>query len=316
MKKISLKKVNNKERFKVDFVWKEESQNDVVFGNPLSNVALGVIYTWLYDDEKAHNFFERVVKEVGGYCSVCGMIRTVYGLNLAIPTILQNPNINKFIILIPNKTDNVHFVGSTILEIYEKGKIILSKTKQLNLNKKMIDRLRKQIDLIIIRNFNMEKNLKDLKLVLDFCVGEQPKDVEEIKRSLSLDLIYSSHENNRYIYDDGARFSRGIQIKPINYSPEIFVYKRTNLLSEIKKRMVKIADKTLAWNIILHLTNSTSKSFKSLKSNKFYDLTFAEFDQRFYVIKKCKLSEVKQIVKESKKCPEKFITIIFVSIEE
>lgn len=313
MKKISLKKVNNLERFKVDFVWKEEQNNDVVFGNPLSNIALAVIYTWLYDDEKAYSFFEKIVKEVGGFCSVSGMIRTVYGLNLAIPTILKNPNINKLIVLVPNKTDNVHFVASTIKEIYQKRRISLAKTKQLNLNKKMLERFRKQVDLIIIKNFNIEKNLDDLKMLLDFCVSDKPKTLEEIKEIVKLNLDFKTHKEKVLIYDDGARFDKGISVKPINYSSEIFVHKDHEILNEIKKRMVTIDNKNIVWNVIVHLTNENPKK---AKQEKFYDLEFSEFDQHFYVVKKCKLSEIKQILKQAKKCQEKFITLIFISIEE
>ncbi|MEM1988946.1 MAG: hypothetical protein QXS41_03860 [Candidatus Woesearchaeota archaeon] len=313
MKKISLKKIENQERFKVDFVWKEEQNNDVVFGNPLSNVALGIVYSWLYDDEKANNFFEKIVKEVGGFCSVLGMIRTVYGLNLAIPTILKNPNINKFIILIPNKSDNVHFVASTLTEIYLKKPISLSKTKQLNLNKKVLERFRKQVDLIIIKNFNIEKNINDLKIFLDFCVSDNVRTLDDVKKLIKLDLMFYTYKKDALIYDDGARFLSGISVKPINYSSEIFIQKKINILSEIKKRMVTIDKKNIVWNLIIHLTNENPKL---AKQNKFYDLEYSELDQHFYVIKKCKLSEVNGILTEAKKCKEKFITIIFISIEE
>ncbi|MEM2115926.1 MAG: hypothetical protein QW524_03085 [Candidatus Woesearchaeota archaeon] len=310
MKKISLKNVNGKERFKVDFSWKNKNVGDVFYGNPLSNVCLGIIYTWLYNDKNASEFFMKCIEKIGGYCSIGGMIRTVYGLNFAISSILENPNINKFLILVPEKTDNTHFVAETIIDIYCNKKIKNSKVKELNIGKKYLQRFRKQVDLIVIRKV---QELEDIKKLLDILVSDKPAKIEDVKKMFKYIEIYS---NEHYIYDDGARFEEGVKINLTIPNPEIFVENETNLIEEIQKRMVKIGEKNIVWNLIIHLLNKKQEKQEDYTKSNIFDLEFEEFDQKFYVIKKCKLSEIEKIIEEGKKCKESYITYVFLSIED
>ncbi len=283
MEKISLKPdpLTKQKRFKVK-IDKIEANGDVVLGNPFSNLAIGIVYTWAYDDTTANEFFTKVVKEIGGYSAIIGMIRTVYGLNIAIPSLLRNPNINKWLIIVPNKKDNVHFVVDAIKKLYyDSIENAISANKHINLDKKIIVRFRNQLDLIIVYDFTLN-NIENLKKFCDAIVSDEP-----CKDRFNLNIEFYSHKFNDYvIYDDGARFDQGLEIEPINLCPEIFYHENISIFNEIKRRSVKIDNKNIAWNLILHFERKEFEKWadKQNKEGSFKVFKYQDQEHLFIVI--------------------------------
>jgi thymidylate synthase len=198
IKKIIFDKIPEKKIF---------SSEDILFGNPSSNVAIAFIYTWKTD--KAPQDINDLFIKVSNYSAVTGYWRTTNGGKYAFANILANPNINKLILLVFEKQDNGHFLVDALKNLWTKGidkdgKIIdciSPNPKFEGVSNKAIERIVKQADLIILRE------IKNFGLV-ETIIKAQIQEPENAISSEDFDNIefYSNCSKTKWMYDDGARF--------------------------------------------------------------------------------------------------------------
>ncbi len=200
IKKIIFDKIPDKKIF---------SSGDVIFGNPVSNIAIAFIYTWKSDKapEKIHDLFVKL----SNYAAVTGYWRTTNGGKYVFANILSNPNINKLVVLVFEKEDNGHLLVDALRNLWVKGVdkegiIVDSKCpnpKFEGIPNEALNRVRKQADLVIL------KRIKDFSLAEDLIKAQiqEPENAFHVDNFKNLEF-YSNFSDKKLMYDDGIRFDK------------------------------------------------------------------------------------------------------------
>jgi len=206
------------------------NSEDVVAGNPSSNIAIAFVYNWKtdYPPKEIGSFFQRI----SNYAALTGLWRTTNGAKYAFANILANPNINKLIAVVFDSEDNGHLLIDSLRNFwkngYNKDGIIINskapnpKFEQIPFD--ALDRIRKQCDLVILNN---QKDFKKIEEVIKACIQE-PEHFVEIKGT----EFYSQVIKNDRLYDDGARFSVPYIIN-LSTSARNIKFESKNLLSTV-----------------------------------------------------------------------------------
>jgi thymidylate synthase/tetrahydromethanopterin S-methyltransferase subunit A len=222
MKKVSIgKDVDGKDIFKLKGfnVTKINvfNSSDVIIGNPMSNVAIAFVYTWKLDQppKQIKDFFLKI----SNYSYITGLWRTTNGAKYVFSNLLANPNVNKLVVCIFEGEDNGHMLVDALRCFWKNGisndgSIINSKASNpffQGMSKDALERLKKQIDLVVIPNATIKK----VEETVNACIQE-PINKVSIQ---GVEVIPSSANE---LYDDGARFDSPYIIKNKNVSSNEF----------------------------------------------------------------------------------------------
>jgi thymidylate synthase/tetrahydromethanopterin S-methyltransferase subunit A len=215
VKKLVFDKIPDKKIF---------SSEDVIFGNPNSNIAIAFVYNWKSD--KAPKEVHELFVKLSNYAAVTGYWRTTNGGKYVFSNILSNPNINKLVVFVFDKEDNGHLLVDALRNLWvsgvnEDGIIINSKSpnpKFEGINNVALLRATTQSDLIIL------KNIKDL-LIPEELIKSQIQEPENAIPTTKFENLefYSNYADNNLMYDDGCRFDDHLIIdfssttKEVNY---------------------------------------------------------------------------------------------------
>ena len=180
------------------------SSNDVIIGNPLSNIAVIFIYSWEnpIPSKDVSSFFQKV----SNYAAITGYWRTTNGGKYAFANLLSNPNINKLVAVCFDK-DNSHYLLDSLRCLWKYGidkKGMIKKSKASNpkfeqVPNEALDRATKQMDLVILKKVDKNK----VENTIRACYQE-PKNAVTIPKYAE---FYSKLKINK-LYDDGARFTK------------------------------------------------------------------------------------------------------------
>jgi thymidylate synthase (methanogen type) len=192
------------------------NSSDVIAGNPMSNVAVCIVYTWKADKppEKIASFMNRI----SNYSALAGFWRTTNGGRYAFANILANPNINKLVVLVFGDDDNGHLLVDSLVNLWKNGidkdgLVIGSKAPNPKFEQvplEAIGRLRKQADLVVAKN--LSDNFEEVEELVKAMIQESehaasPNDFEKIGVE-----FYSNFLAEKKFYDDGARFKKPLII--------------------------------------------------------------------------------------------------------
>ncbi len=209
--KIGYDNIQGKDIFKIQYKADEQpamqlfNSDDVIVGNPSSNIAIGFVYTW--KDDQPPEDIRKLFQRVSNYAFITGLWKTTNGARYVFSNILANPNVNKLVLLVFDQKDNGHLLVDAVRNFWENGYddngiIIGSKApnpKFEQVTKDAAERIRKQCDLVIykkISDLNMAEKLI-MKMYQEPGNAEKvPEGVEFISNVLKKDVLY----------DDGARF--------------------------------------------------------------------------------------------------------------
>jgi len=217
IKKVIFEKIPDKKIF---------NSEDVIFGNPNSNIALGFVYNWKAD--KAPKEINDLFIKLSNYCAVTGYWRTTNGGKYAFANILSNPNINKLVILVFEKDDNGHLLVDSLRNLWVNGidndGIIINcrapNPKFEGISNESLKRLTKQCDLVIL------KNIKDNTVVEELIRSQiqEPENAVSVKRFKDFEF-YSNYSDKQLMYDDGARFENPL-IVDFSAATEDVIFKK------------------------------------------------------------------------------------------
>jgi thymidylate synthase (methanogen type) len=206
------------------------NSEDVIVGNPSSNVAVAFVYTWKtdYPPEEISSFFQRV----SNYAALTGLWRTTNGARYAFANILANPNINKLVLLVFSQDDNGHLLADSLRNLWEHGYnkdgvIINSKAPNPKFEQvplEALDRIKRQVDLIILKKIG---DTKEAERIIKACIQEPENavDIDNIE-------FYSALVKNSRLYDDGARFEKPYIIDLLTTAKNV-KFESKNLLSTV-----------------------------------------------------------------------------------
>lgn len=189
--------------------------NDVIVGNPNSNIAMAFVYTWKEDTAPAK--IRQYMQRVSNYNYLTGLWRTTNGAKYVFSNVLANPNVNKFVVVVFGQRDNGHLLAEALTKFWQNGvdeRGIIKGSKAPNpkfeqISIEGLERIRKQCDLIVITNVEeSDKGLERVEKVSRVCI-------QEPGNALSPELLgieFFSSYGQRKIYDDGARFEEPLLI--------------------------------------------------------------------------------------------------------
>lgn len=183
------------------------NKSDVIAGNPGSNIALCFVYTWK-DDTPPKEIMEKFVKN-SNYTALSGFWRTTNGGRYAFANILANPNINKMLVVVFGAEDNGHLLVDSLVNLWKygvdkEGIIINSKAPNPKFEQvpfEALERLRKQLDLVVLRNV---KDSSVIDNALKALIQEPGNAFDVIDGA---EFVSNVVKNNK-LYDDGARFDK------------------------------------------------------------------------------------------------------------
>jgi len=186
------------------------NKSDVIVGNPSSNIAVCFVYTW-ESDSPPQEVMEAFIKS-SNYAALTGYWRTTNGGRYAFSNILANPNINKILVVVYGRDDNGHLLVDALVNLWkngvdDKGIIINSKApnpKFEQIPKEALERLRKQADLLILRNVN-DSSAIDAALKAMIQEPENAVDISSAAGMQNAEFVSNIVKNSK-IYDGGARF--------------------------------------------------------------------------------------------------------------
>lgn len=228
--KIGFDKFTNKDIYKIRFSADEIpdlslfNSEDVITGNPNSNIAIGFVYTWK-DDRPPENILE-FFRKVSNYAAITGLWRTTNGAKYVFSNILKNPNINKLVILVFDSHDNGHLLVDSLVKFWKNGiddKGIIVGTEAPNpkfegVSPEALSRLKRQVDLVVM------KNIKDSELEnaeeLVKAMYQEPENARNIKEFKNAD-IYSVVDCSGRLYDCGARFDSQFSIETDEFAKHV-----------------------------------------------------------------------------------------------
>ncbi len=183
------------------------SSDDVIMGNPSSNIAAGFVYTWKSDrpPKDVMEFFQKL----SSYASITGLWKTTNGARYVFANILANPNVNKLVLLVFGHRDNGHLLVEALTKFWKNGvdrNGIIKGSRSPNpkfeqVPSDALERVRRQCDLVII------KNIKDFGRTQELvrCLIEWPENATPVPDDIE---FYSEVITNKKLYDDGARFDK------------------------------------------------------------------------------------------------------------
>ncbi|MGM5482898.1 MAG: thymidylate synthase [Nanobdellota archaeon] len=183
------------------------NSEDVIVGNPSSNIAIGFIYTWKEDKapKKIRDFFQRI----SNYAYLTGYWKTTNGARYVFSNILANPNVNKLVIFVFGAGDNGHLLTEALTKFWKNGvdkngKITGSNSpnpKFEQVPQDALERIRKQTDLVVLKN-QSENNFNKAEDIIK-SMFQEPSNAKEVPQNVEL---YSTIIKNKLLYDDGCRF--------------------------------------------------------------------------------------------------------------
>jgi len=117
--------IQKKDLYKIQYTAKDLpamqlfNSEDVIKGNPSSNIAIGLVYTWKEDrpPKSIMDFFQRV----SNYAYITGLWKTTNGARYVFANILANPNVNKLVLLVFDHKDNGHLLVNALTNFWENG---------------------------------------------------------------------------------------------------------------------------------------------------------------------------------------------------
>ncbi len=185
------------------------NSSDVISGNPGSNIAIGFVYTWKSDAPpvNVHNLMQRL----SNYAALTGLWRTTNGGRYVFSNIVANPNINKLVLLVFGQKDNGHLLVNACENFWRYGtdgngiikNCAAANPKFEQVPKEALERVRKQADLLIVRNIT---DGDDIEPVIKALIQE-PENGVPVSSFKDLDIsFYSNVLKSDLLYDDGARF--------------------------------------------------------------------------------------------------------------
>jgi len=200
------------------------SGTDVIMGNPASNLAVGIIYTWRTDKPPAE-VSEFAVK-ISNYAAMTGFWRTTNGAKYVFANILANPNINKLILLVFDAKDNGHLLADALVSFWKEGvdrNGIIKGSRAANpkseqVTHEALQRVREQCDLLVVRRAEEPLVLDILEHAIDTPERGMPADGLE---------IYSFSKTGM-LYDDGIRFEEPYYLDLSGTSKQV-VYEKKEL---------------------------------------------------------------------------------------
>ncbi|MFH0875408.1 MAG: thymidylate synthase [archaeon] len=186
------------------------SSSDVIMGNPSSNLAIGIVYTW--KEDRPPTEVSEFVQKISNYAAMTGYWRTTNGAKYVFANILANPNINKLILLVFQYKDNGHLLVDALSNFWEKGldeNNIIKNSKAPNPKFEQVTddglaRIKKQCDLLVIRKI-AKSDFPEIEKILNHAIDYPTNNLALQK--IKLDYSFSSSViKNNLLYDDGARF--------------------------------------------------------------------------------------------------------------
>jgi len=221
--------------------------NDIILGNPNSNIAMAFVYTW--KDDTAPKLIREYMQKLANYNYITGLWRTTNGAKYVFSNILANPNVNKFVIVVFNQKDNGHLLAEALKKFWQNGvdeNGIIKGSNSPNPKfeqapKEALERIRTQCDLIILSHIT-ENNagFEIIENISKACIQE-PRNAVAIsaistissfaginlagvnKELINKQLVNIDFYSNYYplfgkttqtahlIYDDGARFTESFK---------------------------------------------------------------------------------------------------------
>jgi len=182
---------------------------DVIKGNPSSNIAIGFVYTWKDDSppQDVREFFQRI----SNYAFITGLWKTTNGARYVFANILANPNVNKLVLLVFDQKDNGHLLSDALVNFWKNGcdddgTIIDSKApnpKFEQVSEDALDRIKKQMDLVVIRDIDTKKADATKKVEATIkALFQEPDSACGVPKGVE----FYSDIGLKKLYDDGARF--------------------------------------------------------------------------------------------------------------
>jgi len=211
------------------------NSEDVIIGNPSSNIAIGFVYIWKTDT--APEGIREIFQKISNYAAMTGFWRTTNGARYVFSNILGNPNINKLVLLVFNARDNGHLLVEALSNFWkngcdENGIIINSKSPNPKFEQVPLDaleRLRKQADLLVVRNLS-ESDYEKIEKIMKALIQE-PENSIPAENFPDAELI-SEVIKNSLLYDDGARFKEPYSIDLLKSAKHV-VYEEKDLIASI-----------------------------------------------------------------------------------
>lgn len=222
MKKVKIghDSIQDKDIFKLQYSPEEQpnkqffNSEDVLIGNPSSNISIGIIYTWPEDKppQEVRDFMVRI----SNYTYITGLWKTTNGTRYVFSNMLNNPNVNKLVLLVFDQKDNGHLLVDALTNFWEKGVnddgiIIDSKAPNPRFEQvpfDAMDRVREQADLVVMRRINHETQLKEVEELIT-SMFQEPENAKEVPEGVE---FYSTVLDENKLYDDGARFDEPYQL--------------------------------------------------------------------------------------------------------
>lgn len=183
------------------------NSEDVIVGNPSSNIAIGFIYTWKSDrpPEKVREFFQRI----SNYTYLTGFWKTTNGARYVFSNLLSNPNVNKLLLFVFDQKDNGHLLVEALTKFWEngtddEGTIMGSNApnpKFEQVPEDALKRLKQQVDLVVKSNISVNELESAEELVKNLF--QEPENAKKIPDGVQ---FYSEVMVKDLLYDDGCRF--------------------------------------------------------------------------------------------------------------
>jgi thymidylate synthase len=213
--KIGFDKHQDKDIFKIAYEPHEApglqlfNSDDIIRGNPSSNIVIGFVYNWKEDKPPAEvmEFFKRI----SNYAYITGLWKTTNGARYVFSNILANPNVNKMVLLVFGAKDNGHMLVDACVNFWKNGvdeNLLIKGSKAPNptfeqVSREGLERLRKQADLVVMRDVKDTKQVENLvKLLL-----QEPENAKAAPDGVE---FYSLSQQQ--LYDDGARFDEPMHL--------------------------------------------------------------------------------------------------------
>lgn len=212
------------------------NQSDVIAGNPMSNVAVCIVYTWKADKPPAEIL--AFMNRVSAYSALAGFWRTTNGGRYAFANILANPNINKLVVLVFGADDNGHLLVDSLVSLWKNGvgkdgiikgsRAPNPKFEQVPLEAAEI--VRRQADLVVARGIG--SNFEEAEELVKAMIQESEHAVSPRDFSKMEVELYTNFLVEKKFYDDGARFRKPYQID-LSTTARNIRYEQKNILSPV-----------------------------------------------------------------------------------
>lgn len=179
---------------------------DVISGNPGSSVAIGFVYTWM--DDSAPREIRELFQRLSNYAYLTGFWKTTNGARYVFANILANPNVNKLVIFVFGQKDNGHLLVNALTNFWQNGvgeDGLINGCRSPNpkfeqVPNHALERLRKQADLVVVRNITDLKRPEQIVKMM----FQEPENAASVPDDCEL---YSAAGLSK-LYDDGARFDQ------------------------------------------------------------------------------------------------------------